>query len=66
MYVAAFAVMIVTVMLIILFFNYYISVAKEEPFLRRFLEMALISLSVAVISFIIGILAKNLLGIDTL
>lgn len=66
MYVAAFAVMIVTVMLIILFFNYYISVAKEEPFLRRFLEMALISLSVAVISFVIGILAKNILGIDTL
>lgn len=66
MYVAAFAVMIITVMLIILFFNYYISVAKEEPFLRRFLEMALISLSVAVISFVIGILAKNILGIDAL
>lgn len=66
MYAAAFAVMIVTVLLIILFFNYYISVAKEEPFFRRFLEMALISLSVAVISFVIGILAKNLLGIETL
>ncbi len=66
MYVAAFAVMIVTVLLIILFFNYYISVAKEEPFLRRFLEMAGISLSVAVISFVIGIVAKNVLGIDTL
>lgn len=66
MYAAAFAVMIVTVLLIILFFNYYISVAKEEPFLRRFGEMAVISLSVAVISFIIGIIAKNVLGIDTL
>ena len=48
------------------FFNYYISVAKEEPFLRRFGEMAVISLSVAVISFVIGIIAKNVLGIDTL
>lgn len=66
MYVPAFAIMIATVMLIILFFNYYISVAKEEPFLRRFLEMALISLSVAVISFGIGILAKNILGLDAL
>lgn len=66
MYVAAFAVMIATVLLIILFFNYYLSVAKEEPFLRHFLEMALISLSVAVISFVIGIVAKNVLGIDAL
>ena len=66
MYTAAFATMIAMVLLIILFFNYYISVAKDEPFLRRFGEMAVISLSVALISFLIGILAKNLLGIDTL
>ncbi len=64
MYAAAFAVMIALALLIILFFNYYLSVAKEEPFLRRFGEMALISLSVALISFFIGVLAKNLLGID--
>ena len=66
MYVAAFAVMIATVILIIMFFNFYISVAKEEPFLKNFATMAIISLSVAVISYIIGILAKNLLGIDSL
>ena len=66
MYAAAFGVMIATVILIILFFNYYISVAKEEPFFRRFAEMAVISLSVAVISFGIGLLAKKLLGIDAL
>jgi VIT1/CCC1 family predicted Fe2+/Mn2+ transporter len=64
MYVAAFAVMIAVVLLIVLVFNYYISVAKEEPFLRRFGEMAVISLSVAVISFVIGVLAKHFLGID--
>ena len=66
MYVAAFAVMIVTVILIIMFFNFYISVAKEEPFLKNFATMAIISLSVAVISYIIGVLAKELLGIDSL
>lgn len=64
MYIAAFAIMIAIVIIIILFFNMYISVAKEEPFLKRFLEMAVISLSVAVISFGIGLAAKHLLGID--
>lgn len=64
MYVQAFVVMLLTVLAIILFFNYYISVAKEEPFFRRFAEMAIISLSVAAISFGIGLLAKTVLGID--
>lgn len=63
-YIAAFFTMIAIVIAIIAFFNYYISVAKEEPFARRFGEMAAISLSVAVISFLIGIAAKTLLGID--
>ena len=66
MYVPAFAVMIATVILIIMFFNYYISVAKEEPFLKNFVTMAGISLTVAIISYVIGILAKELLGIETL
>ena len=66
MYVAAFAVMIATVIFIIMFFNYYISVAKEEPFLKNFVTMAGISLTVAVVSYIIGVVAKNLLGIDAL
>ena len=66
MYIIAFAIMIATVIFIIMFFNYYISVAKEEPFLKNFVTMAIISLSVAVISYIIGILAKKLLGIDAM
>ena len=66
MYILAFAIMIVTVILIIAFFNYYISVAKEELFFKNFVTMAVISLSVAVISYIIGILAKKLLGIDAI
>ena len=60
MYALAFAIMLATVILIIMFFNFYISVAKEEPFLKNFATMAIISLSVAVISYIIGVLAKNL------
>lgn len=66
MYVPAFAVMLATVIFIIMFFNYYISVAKEEPFLKNFATMAIISLSVAVISYVIGLVAKILLGVDAL
>lgn len=64
LYLAAFGIMLGVVVLIILLFNYYISVAQNSPFLRRFGEMAVISLSVAAISFGIGLLAKTLLGID--
>lgn len=64
MYISAFAIMLTVVVLIILFFNYYISVAQSLPFFKRFAEMALISLSVAAISFAIGLVAKALLGVD--
>ncbi|MDL2273530.1 VIT1/CCC1 family protein [Oscillospiraceae bacterium OttesenSCG-928-G22] len=64
LYVAAFVTMLAVVVLIILFFNYYISVAKDEPFLKRFGEMAGISLGVAAVAFVIGLLAKRFLGID--
>ncbi|MBN2031034.1 VIT1/CCC1 transporter family protein [bacterium] len=50
--------------LIIAFFNYYISVAKEVPFKNRFLEMAGLSLSVAILSFFIGYLIRMFLGVD--
>ncbi len=56
--------MIAVVVLVILAFNYYISVAKGLPFKRRFLEMVAISLGVAVVAFLIGLLAKALLGVD--
>ncbi|MFA7019050.1 MAG: VIT1/CCC1 transporter family protein [Sphaerochaetaceae bacterium] len=60
----ALAIMLATVVLIILGFTYYLSVAKDVPFLKRFGEMAGISLSVATISFFIGIIVKKTLGID--
>jgi VIT1/CCC1 family predicted Fe2+/Mn2+ transporter len=50
--------------MIIALFNYYISVAKDEPFRRRFLEMAGLSLGVAAISFLIGFLMRTFLGVD--
>lgn len=55
---------ILAAIIIILVFNFYISVAKDLPFRQRFLEMAGISLGVAVISFIIGYLVRLFLGVD--
>ena len=56
--------MLGVVIAIIAGFTYYTSVAQDQPFKSRFTEMAVISVSVAVLSFIVGILAKNLLGVD--
>lgn len=56
--------MLAVVVLIIAGFTYYTSVAQDQPFKRRFLEMALISITVAVLSFVVGILAKKFLGVD--
>lgn len=55
---------LVGAILIIALFNYYISVAKDEPFRSRFLEMAGLSLGIAALSFLIGFLMRNFLGID--
>jgi len=50
--------------LIIAFFNYYISVAKDEPFRSRFFEMALLSLGVAAFSFVLGFVIRSALGVE--
>ena len=60
----ALACMLVIVIMIIAGFTYYTSVAQDEPFGSRFKEMTLISVSVAVMSFVVGILAKKFLGVD--
>ena len=60
----ALAFMLAIVILIIAGFTYYISVAKDEKFKPKFLEMACISVGVAVISFFVGILAKKFLGVE--
>ena len=63
-YMLALFCMLGVVILIIAAFTYYTSVAQGEPFGSRFWEMAIISVSVAVISFVVGILAKKFLGVD--
>ena len=63
-YIPALICMLVMVVLIIAGFTYYTSVAQDQPFKSRFLEMALISIGVAVVSFVVGILAKKFLGVD--
>ncbi|MDR3705585.1 MAG: VIT1/CCC1 transporter family protein [Paludibacteraceae bacterium] len=55
---------ILAAVIIIAIFNYYYSVVKNESFKHRFLEMAILSLSVAAISFIIGYLLKQFTGIE--
>ena len=55
---------LVVIVLIIAGFTYYTSVAQDRPFGSRFLEMALISLGVAVLSFLVGIAAKAILGVE--
>jgi vacuolar iron transporter family protein len=55
---------LVLAVLIIFFFNYYISVAKDLDFKKRFAEMFIISMGVAVFSFGIGFLIRKMFGID--
>ncbi len=64
MYSSALIIMLTLVVGIIAAFNYYISIAKDLSFKKRFGEMAGISLSVAALSFVIGLLVKKFLGID--
>ena len=57
-YIPALICMLAVVILIIAGFTYYTSVAQDQPFKSRFAEMAVISVSVAVVSFVVGFLAK--------
>jgi len=58
------AFVILNVLILIFIFTFYISVAKELDFKKRFLEMAGISLGVAIINFSIGLIIRNVFGID--
>ncbi|MDP3564197.1 MAG: VIT1/CCC1 transporter family protein [Methanoregula sp.] len=49
---------------VIFFFTFYVSVAKDLPFYRRFLEMAAISLGIAGISFLIGIAIRYVMNVN--
>ena len=64
LFIPALICMLIVVVLIIASFTYYTSVAQDQPFTSRFGEMALISIGVAVISFVVGILTKQFLNVD--
>ncbi|MEM4473856.1 MAG: VIT1/CCC1 transporter family protein [Candidatus Bathyarchaeia archaeon] len=49
---------------IIFIFTFYVSVSRDLPFKKRFIEMTLISLGVAGITFIIGFLIKTSLNLE--
>ena len=55
---------IMTALLIILIFTFYISVAKGLDFKKRFIEMAGLSLSIAVVTFFIGLAMRKIFGVD--
>ena len=63
-YILDLVIALITAVIIIAVFNYYISVAKGESFRARFTEMALLSLSVAAFSFVIGYFIRKWLGIE--
>jgi VIT1/CCC1 family predicted Fe2+/Mn2+ transporter len=50
--------------LVIALFNFYIAIAKNISFKSRFIEMTVISLGVAALSFVIGEVVSNMFGID--
>jgi len=49
---------------VILLFSYYVSVAQDQPFGKRFAEMAVVSLGVAALSFLIGLAVRMVFHID--
>lgn len=57
-------IMLIVTISIIALYTYYISVAKAISFKKRFVEMAVISLTVAVISFGIGLLIKYVFKVE--
>jgi vacuolar iron transporter family protein len=61
---AAVLILAAEVILLIAVFMFYVAVSRSESFGRKFAEMAIISVSVAVLSFALGLGVKHWLGID--
>lgn len=58
------AITLLIAMAIIFGFNFYVAVAKELNFKQRFLEMLGISMGVAAFSFLVGLVVRNVFGVD--
>lgn len=63
-YLVSLLITIAIAILIIFVFNYYISIAKDYSFRKRFFEMAGLSLGVAIVSFGIGYVIRVVLGVE--
>ncbi|MFX3616979.1 MAG: VIT1/CCC1 transporter family protein [Sporolactobacillus sp.] len=63
-YLPALILTLVFAALIIFVFSYYMSVAKEISFKKRFFEMISVSFGVALFSFLIGLFVKLYLGLQ--
>lgn len=63
-YYTALACTLLAAIAVIALFNYYISVAKDESFRSRFLEMLTLSFGVAAFSFLVGYLLRRVLGVE--
>ncbi|WP_163718273.1 VIT1/CCC1 transporter family protein [Mangrovibacterium lignilyticum] len=50
--------------LVVFFYSYYISVANDQPFRKRFTEMVVLSTVVGLISFGLGYLVRVMFGIE--
>ena len=57
-------IMVVVALFIIMFFNYYLAVIKNVSFRKKFTEMALLSMGIALLSFGIGFAVRLGLGVD--
>ncbi|MFW9778066.1 MAG: VIT1/CCC1 transporter family protein [Candidatus Heimdallarchaeota archaeon] len=55
---------LINAIIIVFLFTFYISVAKDLPFRKRFLEIVGISLGIAAISFVIGFVVNSTFNID--
>jgi len=63
-YTTSLPVTLLLAVLIIMVFNYYVSVARDLSFRKQFAEMAGISLGVSALSFMVGVLVKTFLGVE--
>lgn len=60
----AFGCVLIIAVVIIFFFNFYISVAGGLSFKKRFVEMAVLSLSIALVNFLLGMGIRKWFGIE--
>lgn len=55
---------IFNVLLLIFLFTFYVSVSKNLNFKKKFFEMGGISIGIAAVNFLVGLIIRNVFGID--